>query len=203
MTGARVLLVRHGRTAWNRERFLGRADVPLDDVGRAQARTVATVLGGDALDHLWFSPLQRAVATAEPLAARTGLVPELRAELSELDCGQWQGQLKSDPSARISKRDPEVPLPGGESVADAWRRVEAFRSRVAERLSDGSSVVVGHYLVNQLLAAQLLGLAVDEALRSAAYRPAPGSVLELVLQNGRWRSEGFRVTALTGLAGRR
>lgn len=198
MSTARLLLVRHGRTAWNRERFLGRADVPLDDVGQAQARTIATVLGGEALDRLWCSPLRRAVATAQPLAERCGLVPQVRAELSELDCGAWQGQLKSDPSAKISKRDPELPMPGGESIADAWRRIEAFRTTVASDLHRGASVVVGHYLVNQLLAAQLLGLPLERALRSAAYRPAPGSVLELVGCDGHWRSEGFRVTALVG-----
>ena len=198
MTEARLLLVRHGRTAWNRERFLGRADVPLDPVGRAQARTIADVLAGDQLDRVWSSPLQRALSTAEPLAQRCGLVPQVRAELTELDCGQWQGQLKADPSVKISKRDPEVPLPGGESIADAWRRIEGFLHSVASDLRGGACVVVGHYLVNQLLAAQLLGRPLEVALRSAAYRPMPGSVLELVLSGGSWRSEGFRVTAMAG-----
>ena len=195
---ARVLVIRHGRTAWNRERFLGRVDVPLDSVGRAQARTVADVLADDVLDRLWSSPLQRAMCTAQPLAERCGLVPRARAELSELDCGEWQGQLTSDPDAKISTRDPELAMPGGESISDAWRRIEVFLHSVALDLRGGASVVVGHYVVNQLLVAQLLGQPVDRALRSAAYRPAPGSVLELVWSAGIWRSEGFRVTALAG-----
>ena len=199
MTDARILVVRHGRTAWNRQRFLGRADVPLDDVGRGAALAAASALSGDHVDRLWCSPLQRSVATAEPLAERCGVVPRLRPELSELDCGQWEGQLKCDPSAKISKRDPELPLPGGESIADAWRRIDAFARAVAAELAHGTSVVVGHYLVNQLLVAQLLEIPLGQALRSAAYRPAPGSVLELRRGDGGWRSHGFRVTALASL----
>lgn len=191
MTAARVLLVRHGRTAWNTERFLGRADVPLDEVGLAQAEAVADLLGEEAVDRVWSSPLQRAVATARPLAERRGLSTRLRAELSELDCGRWQGTLKSDPSSKISKRDPELALPGGESVADAWRRIQSFLRSVEPEISGGTSVVVGHYLVNQLLVAQLVGEPLTQALRSAGYRPAPGSVLELALDAGGWRTVGW------------
>lgn len=192
---ARLLLVRHGRTAWNRERFLGRADVPLDEVGCAQARTVAAVLGDEPVDRLWCSPLQRAVATAAPLAERCGVTPVLRSELMELDCGEWEGSLKSDPTAKISKRDPDLPLPGGESLSAAWERVAGFRRDVGEQLSSGTSVVVGHYLVNQLLLGQLLGCPLTEALRSPAYRPAPGSVLEVRRTPAGWTTH-FRVTAL-------
>ena len=42
LTARRLVLLRHGRTAWNAERrFQGQADPPLDEVGRAQAYEVA------------------------------------------------------------------------------------------------------------------------------------------------------------------
>ena len=42
MTARRVVLWRHGRTAWNAEsRFQGTTDVPLDEVGIAQAERAA------------------------------------------------------------------------------------------------------------------------------------------------------------------
>ncbi len=67
-----LVLVRHGRTAWNREgRLVGRSDVDLDDVGRAQAHRVGARLGHVA--ELRTSPLRRARETAELLA--TGQVP--------------------------------------------------------------------------------------------------------------------------------
>ena len=45
MTAGRLLLVRHGRTAYNSEaRLQGQVDIPLDAVGRWQARTAAARL---------------------------------------------------------------------------------------------------------------------------------------------------------------
>ena len=44
----RIILVRHGQTAWNRdERFRGHADVPLDETGFAQAQATATRMAAE------------------------------------------------------------------------------------------------------------------------------------------------------------
>ena len=200
MTG-RVLVVRHGRTAWNRERFLGRVDVDLDEVGEQQARAVPGLLSAFPVDLIHVSPLRRALATAAPLAAHRGLPALVRPELSELDCGTWQGQLKDRPDAKISRRDPELALPGGESVADASRRVAPFAVDVTEQAVAGCTVVVvGHYLVNQLLVGRLLGLTVAEVLGSSTYRPPPGSAYELVMTCKGWRPVGYVAAPLDAVA---
>lgn len=191
MTG-RLLVVRHGRTAWNRERFLGRVDVDLDEVGELQAMAVPDLLAAFPVDLIYVSPLRRALKTAAPLAARRGIPAFVRAELMELDCGRWQGQLKDRPDAKISKRDPELPLPGGESVADASRRTAPFAAEVADQAAAGRSVVVvGHYLINQLLVGRLLALTIADVLRSDTYRPPPGSAYELVKTPEGWRPLGY------------
>jgi broad specificity phosphatase PhoE len=198
MTAGRLLVIRHGRTAWNRSRFLGRADVPLDAVGRAQAQTIADVLRDDRLDRIFSSPLQRARDTAAPLACAAGIRAEVRPALSELDCGDWEGIPKTAVNGRISTRDPHLPLPGGESVAQAWDRLACFRASVGLDVLPGNSVVVGHYLTNQLLVSMLLGEPQAEALRSPLYRPAPGSVAELHRDGKGWHLHAFRITALSG-----
>ena len=74
MTAARIILWRHGRTDWNViDRFQGQADIPLDDVGSAQALRAAEVLAAYRPSRLYSSDLSRCYQTAEMLAQRTGL----------------------------------------------------------------------------------------------------------------------------------
>jgi ferrochelatase len=71
----RIFVVRHGQTEWNRdERFRGRADVPLNDTGIAQARATAARLAREqGVAAVYSSPLSRAYQTAAPIAERLGL----------------------------------------------------------------------------------------------------------------------------------
>jgi broad specificity phosphatase PhoE len=193
-----VVLVRHGRTAWNRTRFLGRRDVPLDEVGRGQAAgaadAVRTLLGpvGGAVT-LWSSPLGRARETAAPVAARLGVPVHLHDDLVELDCGEWEGREKAEVGRKVSKLPPDEPVPGGESAADAWRRLQRFLAEAGlaaptPPVAAGPVVVVGHHLVNKLLYAALLGRGVEGALATPEYRPTPGSVVLLDRVSGALRT---------------
>ncbi|NED79167.1 histidine phosphatase family protein, partial [Streptomyces sp. SID11233] len=72
--GRRIILWRHGQTAWNLERrFQGDTDVPLTETGRAQAKRAARLLASLQPDALIASDLGRAADTAGELAALTGL----------------------------------------------------------------------------------------------------------------------------------
>ncbi len=69
----RVVVLRHGRTEWNAERrFQGQADPPLDEVGRAQAYEVASLIAAMRPAVIVSSDLQRAAQTAAPLAQVCG-----------------------------------------------------------------------------------------------------------------------------------
>ena len=71
--GRRVILWRHGQTAWNLERrFQGSTDIELTETGVAQARRAARLLASLKPDAIVASDLQRAAATAAELAALTG-----------------------------------------------------------------------------------------------------------------------------------
>ena len=63
MTAARIIIWRHGRTEWNMvNRFQGQADVPLDEVGYAQAARAAEVLAAYRPSSLYSSDLSRCVS---------------------------------------------------------------------------------------------------------------------------------------------
>ena len=87
-----LVLVRHGETNWNRERrFQGRADQPLNEAGRDQARELAKLLHDEPVSALYTSPLRRASETAEILARAFGLQAKPLDALLEIDVGAWEG----------------------------------------------------------------------------------------------------------------
>jgi probable phosphoglycerate mutase len=89
--------LRHGETDWNAEgRSQGRTDIPLNQVGQAQARRAARTLAGQAIGTIISSPLARARVTAETVAATLGLPVQLDPELEEVNFGEQEGQPMGD-----------------------------------------------------------------------------------------------------------
>ena len=88
----RLVLVRHGRTAWNLEgRAQGHTDVGLDNTGREQAQAMSAVIAAMAPDALWSSDLARARETAACVAAEAGLEVRFDSRLREFDVGERAG----------------------------------------------------------------------------------------------------------------
>ncbi len=97
-----IALVRHGETDWNRDnRFQGHADPPLNDIGRAQARTLASELSSRSFAAAYTSPLRRAAETAAIIADALHLEPLLDASLMEVDVGSWSGLTRTEVEARF------------------------------------------------------------------------------------------------------
>ena len=86
-----ILLVRHGQTAWNRsDRFRGRADVPLDEVGLAQAEATGRRVASQwQVNAVYSSTMSRALNTAQAIAGRFGLSVQPHAGLTDIDFGAW------------------------------------------------------------------------------------------------------------------
>jgi broad specificity phosphatase PhoE len=175
MTPGRLYLVRHGRTAYNRLRYIGWRDVPLDDIGRRQARALAEQLASKRIDIVFSSPLRRAVDTARPLATRHGAPLQLRDGLKELDYGDYQDELKVKRKLRLRRRHRKRPLPGGESLRDLFDRVAPIGEEVEAELAAGRHVaVVAHFWSLRMLAGRIDGLSFDEILERDDYSPKNG-----------------------------
>ncbi|MFD7491727.1 histidine phosphatase family protein [Streptomyces sp. NPDC059832] len=135
--GRRIVLWRHGQTAWNLERrFQGSTDIALTEAGVGQAQRAARLLASLKPDAIVASDLQRAAATAAELAAITGLEVAHDAGLRETYAGAWQGLTHEEIVGQF-----------GEQYA-AWKRGEAVRRGGGEletEVADRSApVVLGH-----------------------------------------------------------
>ena len=88
--------LRHGETDWNaRGISQGNVDIPLNEVGLAQARAAAPLLRGRGIANIVASPLARARVTAEIVAEALALPVRLDAGLREVQFGVQEGQTMS------------------------------------------------------------------------------------------------------------
>ena len=182
----KLFVVRHGETAWSRERrFTGACDIPLAAEGAAQAEAVARAFASEQLAALYASPLDRTRTTADIIAKPHRLTVQVDPDLREMAFGRWEGRLRAD----VARDEPELwrtwreapatlTSHGGETVADVAARVNAFVARVGERHGGGSVVVVTHAVVIRLLVLGALGLG-PERLWSVDASPAGITELEL------------------------
>jgi broad specificity phosphatase PhoE len=177
MSPARLYLVRHGRTAGNRVRYVGWGDEPLDEVGYEQARALAGQLADDPIDVVYASPLSRALDTARPLAEAHGAPLHVREELNEINYGAYQDILKADRKLKVRRNHRTQRMPGGESLRDVYDRVAVVHADVeAERHAGRNVAVVAHFWSLRMLAGQVDGLAFDEVLARDDYSPRNGVV---------------------------
>jgi len=161
-----IILVRHGRTAWNaEERFRGRADIPLDDLGRRQAEATAERLKDSGAVAVYSSPLERTMMTARPIAERLGLDVVPLEGLIDIDYGEWQGLTLEEALQRDAelyrrwRQEPHLArFPGGEGLDDVRRRVESVISMVTERHAGQTVVLVSHVVVCRVFVCAVLGI---------------------------------------------
>lgn len=179
-----LILVRHGRTAGNGQRHVGWLDLPLDEVGQAQAARAADLLRDRAIAALHSSTLQRATATAAAIqAGRGGLAMQCHDALREIDYGDWTGRSKDGPPLRLRHHHIDQPMPGGESLGDVERRVDGWLPALLAPLTNGETVVVvAHFWSLRLLLGRLRGLTLREMLATRDYKPGNGSVVVVPVQ---------------------
>src|SRR5919197_5315879 len=159
----RVVLLRHGRTAWNAQRrFQGQADPPLDEVGRAQAYEVATLIAALQPALLVSSESARAAQTAEIVGDVARLPVRLDPRFRERGLGHWEGLTREEVAATYP--DEYADWAAGRDVS---RRGGESREQVAERAHAAfaelpgvpTAVVVTHSATAMALTNALLGIA--------------------------------------------
>jgi probable phosphoglycerate mutase len=155
-----LVVARHGRTEWNAAgRFQGWADVPLDAEGRAQSVRLAfdlkEKLSSPGELTVASSDLRRALETARALNRALGGRLAVEPDLREVDVGAWEGLTPAEARARFPAEwqqwvaGVDVRRGGGETLAEAGRRVGGCIEALLASAGRGPVVVVGHGMALQ------------------------------------------------------
>ncbi len=151
-----LYLARHGETEWNRiGRWQGATDIPLSDVGRAQARLLADRLRDRQIVRVHASQLSRALETAQIIAARLGVpVPTADPRLRERGYGAFEGLTREECAERFPGAweqylaDRRAVPPGAEPQAEVTERLTAAMTEIATptggEAESGAILVVSH-----------------------------------------------------------
>ncbi len=156
-TGNRVMprscpsLTPRSLTRLRRHRAAGRGPV-----------AAADQLAARGIDAIVTSPLQRARKTAEAVAAATGASLAVDDGLVEADFGKWEGLTFGEAAQRWPEEmsawlaSADVAPPGGESLADAARRVLGTLDRLLAARPRETLLLVSHVTPIKTLACRAL-----------------------------------------------
>lgn len=201
----RLVVLRHGRTAWNAEgRAQGHSDVELDAAGHAEAAAAAPWVARYAPVALWSSDLARARQTAAYVAKEAGLDPVYDERLREFSLGERTGLTAEEfaerfPSQAAALRDGRWdPVPGMETAEELAARVSAALVSLVESIDPGeTAVAVAHGGAIKVGITALLGWTSEIAQALGHPLNCGWAVLEheVLAEGARWRLAAWNLSA--------
>ena len=154
-----LFLVRHGETVDNARQIMqGQTQGELNERGKEQAQQVARRLADETLDAVVSSDLQRAVQTAEIIAAPHGLTVMTTPLLRERDWGSFTGRYIPDLRGETWPDDIE-------SEEDLLMRARSFLLYITATYPGKRVVAVGHGIINKAILAIYAGCTMREVQR--------------------------------------
>lgn len=154
-----LFLVRHGETVDNARQIMqGQTQGCLNERGREQAAQVARRLADESIDAIVASDLQRAIQTAEIIAAPHGLAVRTTPLLRERDWGSFTGRFIPDLKGEVWPDDIE-------SEQALLQRAADFLQQITTTYPGKRVVAVGHGILNKALLAVYAGCTMREVQR--------------------------------------
>ena len=180
-----VFLVRHGSHDRLGRYLDGRVPgVNLSAAGEHEAERVAARLSREKIDAVYTSPLERARATAAPIAAALGMSLQVASALNEIDFGEWSGRTFEDLQQREDWQRWNVArstaqTPAGDTMRAAQARMLDFIDGRRFETPDRVFVLVSHADPIKAAIAYFLGLSLDDLPR---FEIAPASLSRVDIQ---------------------
>lgn len=143
---ADIMIIRHGRTAWNEEgRVQGQCSVGLDAKGLNEAEESGRYLAtGRRCSAIYSSDLHRSMETANKISLSLGLPISEDYRLRELSAGSWEGKIfnsvSSKDRAALSADPYGYRFPGGET----WKEVQI---RTIKAITEIASMHMGERVI--------------------------------------------------------
>ena len=155
----KVIFVRHGQTEWNvNGRYQGQSDVQLTVAGKEQAAKLAENFPVKKIDAIYASDLQRAMVTAETIAARFGLTVQAEPAFREISFGEWEGLTYEQIVAKWPEamgnflQHPDIlEIPEGENFPSVQKRASARLEELVAKHEGQTIVIVAHGAVLRTL----------------------------------------------------
>jgi probable phosphomutase (TIGR03848 family)/uncharacterized repeat protein (TIGR03847 family) len=179
------LLIRHASNDYVKEgRLAGRLPgVHINAQGQREADALARRTAHLPIEAIYSSPLERAVDTANALAACHHLPVQIREELIEGEAGEWTGKTlkelqQTETWKAIQSAPVGVPLPGGESIDQVQARMTAAAEAIAREHAHSIVALVSHADPLKSLIAHFLNWDLNQFQR-IAINPASVSIVAL------------------------
>jgi broad specificity phosphatase PhoE len=162
-----LVLVRHGHVEGiHPERFRGRIDLPLTELGRRQADAAARYIATRwPAASVYASPLARCMNTAKAIAAAQGISVQPLPQLVDIDYGKWQGRTRDEVKAaepeqfRAWMEQPHLTvIEEAETLQDVQARLARALDHMRRAQPEGTVIAVGPDSTNRVFLTMVLGL---------------------------------------------
>lgn len=153
----KLVIIRHGQTDGNVQNMVQGAgvDLPLNEVGQAQAAEAAEKLSLYRLPIIYCSQMKRAKQTAEIIAEKLGVSVEAVDGMEEVHFGEAEGMLSEDAHKKYAdifevinnENDPkrfDVSIPGGETMNQCIARGVEALEKISQTSPYETAAVVTH-----------------------------------------------------------
>ncbi len=156
-------LIRHGETEMNvKNIFRGRLEIPLNENGKNQIKSLGEVLKNKGIEIIYSSPLKRSIMSAEILSKSIGRDFYSMEEFNNINLGIWQGMEKEMVKEKFPKEwerwindTDNFKIEGGETLKDIRDRIDTGFKKLLKK-KEKKIAIVTHRSILKVIFAYIL-----------------------------------------------